>query len=82
VLEWINHTLTPKVQAYQSESLLQGVVQPSALSALSPATRKIFPYANLDKWFKSAPLYDLPSKRSGIVPYSEWLSRWAAFKAS
>ena len=37
---------------------------------------------NLDKWFKSAPLYDLPSKRSGIVPYSEWLSRWAAFKAS
>ena len=31
VLEWINQTLTPKVQAYQSESLLQGVVQPSAL---------------------------------------------------
>jgi spermidine/putrescine-binding protein len=82
VLEWINQTLTPKVQAYQSESMLQGVVQPSALPALSAASRKLFPYSNLDKWFKSAPLYDLPSKRSGIVPYSEWLSRWAAFKAS
>ena len=56
VLEWINQTLTPKVQAYQSESLLQGVVQPSALPALSSFSRKLFPYANLDKWFKSAPL--------------------------
>jgi spermidine/putrescine transport system substrate-binding protein len=79
---WINHTLTPKVQAYASESLLQGVVQPAALKALKPSLRTLFPYNNIDGWLRRAPLYDLPSDQPGIMQYSDWLSRWAAFKAS
>ena len=82
VYEWINQTLTPKAQAYASESLLQGVVQPSAIPALKPSLRTLFPYSNIDGWFKHAPLYDLPSNRPGIVQYNEWLAKWAAFKAS
>ncbi len=53
-----------------------------AIPALKPSLRTLFPYSNIDGWFKHAPLYDLPSNRPGIVQYNEWLAKWAAFKAS
>ena len=53
-----------------------------ALKALKPSLRTLFPYNNIDGWLRRAPLYDLPSDEPGIMQYSDWLARWAAFKAS
>ena len=79
---WINHTLTPEVQAYAGDSLTQGITQPDAVPLLSAATREIFPYDNIDAWLESAPLYSLPKEDDpNVVNFQGWLDAWAAFKA-
>jgi spermidine/putrescine-binding protein len=79
---WINHSLTPEVQAYTATSLTQGITQPEAVELLDPAVREIFPYDDVDAWLAQAPLYSLPKEDDpSIVNFQGWLDAWAAFKA-
>jgi spermidine/putrescine transport system substrate-binding protein len=79
---WIDHALTPDVQAYTGNSLAQGITQPGAVGRLDPTVAELFPYDDLDAWIEQAPLFSLPSENDPqVVNFQGWLNAWAAFKA-
>lgn len=54
---WINHVLSPEVQACQAKALAAGVVNPKAVPLLDPVTASLYPYEELDELLAKAPLY-------------------------
>lgn len=82
-LAWINHTLTPEVQACQAANLAAGVVNPDAVALLDETSRSLYDYADLDGFFKKARVYGSPPTTSDeFTTYDEWLAMFEEVKAS
>ncbi len=82
VLAWINHSLSPEVQACQAKALAAGVVNPKAVPLLDPTTAALYPYDKLDELFALAPVYPLPPLESEeYTTYDDWIAAWEEFKA-
>jgi spermidine/putrescine transport system substrate-binding protein len=75
---WINEALRPEVQAEAAAALGSAVTLPEAVKLLPAEQQKLYPYDNLDEFFKLAPVFGFPEKgKSGVVQHEEWLSEWA-----
>jgi spermidine/putrescine-binding protein len=84
VYAWIDYSLTPLVQAQQADYLVAGTVTPASVRLMKSATRALYPYANIPRLFKKAPLPAIPlfSPGKGYTRLSDWHDAWEAFKAS
>jgi spermidine/putrescine transport system substrate-binding protein len=78
---WINEAISPQVQAEMAIALGTGVTSPDAVKLLPTEQRKAYPYEKLENFFKLAPVFGFPQKKSGVVPHEEWLSEWAKIQA-
>jgi spermidine/putrescine transport system substrate-binding protein len=82
VMAWINHAISPEIQACQAKALAAGVVNPKAIPLLDETIATLFPYDAIDEFFQKNPVYDLPPLKSDqYATYDDWLAGWEAFKA-
>jgi spermidine/putrescine transport system substrate-binding protein len=81
-MAWINHALTPEVQACQAASLSAGVVNPEAVPLLDEKVAAMYDYNDIENIFIKAPFYSLPPREPGdFATYDDWLSMWEEVKA-
>ncbi len=84
VYGFINEAFSPEAQAQEAENLVQGAVNPKAVDLMTPETRALYPYAQIDQVLTtSAPLEAIPVKvPSGHANFDDWNKAWESFKAS
>jgi spermidine/putrescine-binding protein len=75
---WINQALSPQVQAQAAVALGSAVTSPEAVKLLPASMQKLYPYDNLDDFFKQAPVFGFPDpSKQGVVQHERWLSEWS-----
>ena len=83
VLAWANEVLSPEVQACQALNLAAAVVNPLAVPLLDEGTAAMYPYDNLDEFFKKVPFYTMPPTKSDqYTTYDQWIAMWDEVKAA
>jgi spermidine/putrescine transport system substrate-binding protein len=79
---YINELLDPKVNATAADSVGGAIVVTDAEQHLSAATRKLYPYADLDGFLKRSPLLPFaPLESDQFVTQAEWAEKWTALTA-
>lgn len=82
VLAWINHVLTPEVNAQAAENLVAGVTIEKAVPLLNESTKALYPYDDLEAYLSGATFYDNPPMESDeYVTYPEMLTQWKSIQA-
>lgn len=82
-MAFIDHTLSPEIQAAQSKSLAGGIVNMKARPLLHESVKNLYDYDDLDSLFALAPFTDLPPQESDqYTTYEDWVAAWEAFKVS
>jgi spermidine/putrescine transport system substrate-binding protein len=80
---WINNAISPKVNAAAAmEQVLGGVTVAGSVRYLDKATRSLYPYSNLNAFFKKAPLYGNPPVKGPYVTIDKVIAKWQEIKAS
>jgi spermidine/putrescine transport system substrate-binding protein len=83
VLAFIDHSLSPEVQAAQAKSLSAGVVTLDAVPLLEPEAAELYPYDDIESFFETTKLAAVPFEPpEEFVNFDEWLERWETFLAA
>lgn len=83
VLDWVNHALTPEVQACQAAALAAGVVSPDAVPLLEPDIAGLYGYNDMEAFFKKAPVYgSAPAESDEFATYDDWFTMWEEVKST
>jgi spermidine/putrescine transport system substrate-binding protein len=82
-MAWMNHAISPEIQACQAVALSAGVVNPEAVPLLDSTVASMYDYNNIDNIFTMAPFYSMPPREKGeYATYDDWLSMWEDVKAT
>jgi spermidine/putrescine transport system substrate-binding protein len=80
---FIDHALTPEIQAAQAKSLSAGVVNPAAVPMLDAEIARLYPYDELDSLIERAPFVGIPpleSPDNATTTRDEWVEAFQAVK--
>jgi spermidine/putrescine-binding protein len=76
---YIDNLLDPSVNAAAAESVGGAVVVSGADEHLAAASRRLYPYADLDSFLKTAPLLPFaPLESDQYVTQAEWAEHWTS----
>ena len=82
-MAFINHVLSPEIQATHSKSLAGGIVNLKARPFLHESVKNLYDYDDLGSLFEKAPFTDLPPQESkNYTTYEDWVAAWEEFKVS
>jgi len=80
---WINNILEPDVNAAANDYLIGATPVAGSVDLLAPATRDLYPYADLDEFLTQIPFYNNPLVESEeFLTMKEWLEIWTEIKAN
>jgi putative spermidine/putrescine transport system substrate-binding protein len=80
-LAWIDHMLTPEVQAEVAQVFSGAVVNLDAVPLLSQKLRDLYAYDDLDSVFEKTPVYPpIPPEGDEYATYADWTKAWNEVK--